>query len=77
MPTPSCQLPRFNVMEHIINNPPVYKFDFHEDLVSEIMAVMPEVKTRNVEAFVKFLQMSFQTEICNVKVTKKPICIQC
>ena len=65
----------FNVIEHIINNPTVYKFDCHEDLVSEIMAAMPEVKTQNVEAFVNFLQTPSQTEICNVKVTKKPIFI--
>ena len=43
----------FNVIEHI-NNPTIYKFDCHEDLVSEIMAAMPEVKTQNVEAFVNF-----------------------
>ena len=65
----------FYVIEHIINNPTVYKFDCHEDLVSEIMAAMPEVKTQNVEAFVNFLQTPSQTEICNVKVTTKPICI--
>ena len=60
----------FNVIEHIINNPTVYKFDCHEDLVSEITAAMPEVKTQNVEAFVNFLQTPSQTEICNVKVTR-------
>ena len=69
------QLLGFNVIEPIINNPTVYKFDCHEDLVSEIMAAMPEVKTKNVQAFVNFLQTPSQTEICNVKVTKKPICI--
>ena len=37
----------FNVIERIINNPTVYKFDCHEDLVREIMAAMPEVKTQN------------------------------
>ena len=65
----------FNVIEHIIDNPTVYKFDCHEDLVSEIMAATPEVKTQNVEAFVNFFQTPSQTEICNVKVTKKPVCI--
>ena len=65
----------FSVIEHIINNPKVYKFDCHEDFVSEIMVAMPEAKTQNVEAFLNFLQTPSQTEICNVKVTKKPICI--
>ena len=37
------------------------------------MAAMPEVKTQNVVAFVNFLQTPSQTEICDVKVTKKPI----
>ena len=57
----------FNVIEHIINNPTVYKFDCHEDLVSEIMAAMPEVKTQNVEAFVNFLQTPSQTEFVMLK----------
>ena len=72
----SCQpLLGFNVIEHIINNPTFYKFDCHEDLVNEIMAAMPEVKTQNIEAIVNFLQTPSQTEICDVKVTKKQISI--
>ena len=65
----------FSVIEHIINDPTVYKFNCHEDLVSEMMAAMPKVKTQNAEAFVNFLQTPSQTKICNVKVTKKPMCI--
>ena len=53
----------FNVIEYIINNPTVYKFDCHEDLVSEIKAAMPEVIIQNVDAFVNFLQTPSQTEI--------------
>ena len=53
----------FNVIEHIINNSTVYKFDCHEDLVSDIMAAMPGVKTQNVDAFVNFLETLSQTEI--------------
>ena len=54
----------------------VYKFDCHENLVSETMAAMPKVKIQNVHAFVNiFKQTTSQTEICNVKVIKKPICI--
>ena len=69
----SCQpLLGFNDIEHIINNPTVYKFDCNEDLVSETMAAMPEVKTQNADAFVNFLQTPSQTDIFNVD---KPICI--
>ena len=63
----------FDVTEHIINNPTVYKFICHEDLVSEMMVAMPE---ENVEAlFANFLQTPSQNEICHVKVIKNSVCI--
>ena len=54
----------FSVIERIINNPTIYRFDCHEDLVSEMMAAMPEVETQK-------LTNPSQTEICDVKVIKK------